>query len=620
MSFGPREVKEGCFRFHPCFGGYEVTILPFFQRNEEERKKETLVVPSSFQGKTVVRIGWDSFSERKTEALKGDIRVKKIVLPDTIQEITEKAFYRFGALEEINLPQGLLAIEEKAFYGCRRLKELSLPSSLLRIGEDAFGYCPFASFTLPRSVIEIQGNPLTGINGLLSLNVEEENPIYFSPKGSNVIFERTKKRVVSGCNNSILPEDTRIIGKDAFFGRKELHHIDLPSSLEEIEEGAFSQSGLSSLILPESVISLGESVFSGCHELKEVEILCPLVKIPAHCFKDCFLSVLKLPSSVKKIEEEAFFDCPQLTEVSLPRNITTIEDSAFGNCPLLTSIDLRLTSLIKIGKRAFSGDALGQSLSFPETLQEIGEGAFSRCKEIEDVSIPKSVSLFGKEAFASCPSLKHLFVEEGNLLYDARDNSNAIFETRSNTLIQGCTGSKIPTSTKRIADCAFLGSDIEEISFPGGLESIGNWAFTNCKKLNEVILPDSITFLGLRVFSDCRSLKTLRLSNSLISLEIGSFDGCESLEEVEIPSSLKVIRADAFANCFSLKTIKIFDTLQVLEEGTLPEEESNKPIGLENIVLSSSDAESAKILPTLQDYRKRHPSIQWITEEKNPRK
>jgi len=52
-------------------------------------------------------------------------------------------------------------------------------------------------------------------------------------------------------------------------------------------------------------------------------------------------------------------------------------------------------------------------------------------------------------------------------------------------------------------------------SIPDGIQYIGNYAFSGCKRLVNIILPDSISFIGDSAFTRCERLKTITLSNKL---------------------------------------------------------------------------------------------------------
>ena len=46
-----------------------------------------------------------------------------------------------SSLEEIYLPEGIEEIPERAFFRCHSLKKVKFPSTLKRIGKEAFAFC-----------------------------------------------------------------------------------------------------------------------------------------------------------------------------------------------------------------------------------------------------------------------------------------------------------------------------------------------------------------------------------------------------------------------------------------------------------------------------------------------
>ena len=73
------------------------------------------------------------------------------------------------------------------------------------------------------------------------------------------------------------------------------------------------------------------------------------------------------------------------------------------------------------------------------------------------------------------------------MVYDSRDNCNAIIEKETNTLIQGCKNTKIPSSVTSIGNDAFYGCNgLTDIEIPASVASIGNEAFGDCSGLKDV--------------------------------------------------------------------------------------------------------------------------------------
>ena len=78
------------------------------------------------------------------------------VIPDGVETIRTKAFYKCYYVDKIEIPNSVKTIEEKAFHRCSALKEINLPDSLVTIGKDAFAYCSeVTSVTIPASVESI---------------------------------------------------------------------------------------------------------------------------------------------------------------------------------------------------------------------------------------------------------------------------------------------------------------------------------------------------------------------------------------------------------------------------------------------------------------------------------
>lgn len=94
-------------------------------------------------------------------------------VPDGVETIRTKAFYKCGNLTKITLPDSVKNIEEKAFFRCGALTELDLPANLEFIGKDAFGYCSaITEINISSAIKQIDEYAFYNCTSLLTVNVD----------------------------------------------------------------------------------------------------------------------------------------------------------------------------------------------------------------------------------------------------------------------------------------------------------------------------------------------------------------------------------------------------------------------------------------------------------------
>ena len=118
-------------------------------------------------------------------------------------------------------------------------------------------------------------------------------------------------------------------------------------------------------------------------------------------------------------------------------------------------------------------------------VTRIANCPFSNCKSLKSITIPNSITSIedgcNSGAFTGCSSLVSIIVQNGNPVYDSRENCNAIIETKSNTLIAGCSTTIIPDNIISIGENAFNGCEsLTSITFPNIVRNIGAGAVSGC--------------------------------------------------------------------------------------------------------------------------------------------
>lgn len=152
--------------------------------------------------------------------------------------------------------------------------------------------------------------------------------------------------------------------------------------------------------------------------------------------------------------------------------------------------------------------------------------------------------------------LTSIIVENGNPIYDSRENCNAIIETKNNKLIAGCSVTKIPNTITSIGEYAFSYYDLmNSMEIPNSVTSIGDYAFKACNSLSSITIPNSVKTIGLEAFRFCHSLTSVVIPNSVSDIGVAAFHNCKSLITLTLGSGLDNIGAYAFYFCNSLSTI-----------------------------------------------------------------
>ncbi len=106
----------------------------------------------------------------------------------------------------------------------------------------------------------------------------------------------------------------------------------------------------------------------------------------------------------------------------------------------------------------------------------------------------------------------------------------------------------LPSDITTIEAGAMAGSQIEEITIPEGVTSIGEYAFYGCHNLKRVFLPQSLLTLGRGAFADCPALIDINIADTHVAtIPEDCLAGAVSLRLLEAPSIQKV-ETRAFAN------------------------------------------------------------------------
>ena len=277
---------------------------------------KSLVIPDS-----VTNIGDYAFWGCKS--------LKSLVIPDSVTSIGDYAFDGCCSLRCVVISDGVTRIGNYAFWGCKSLKSLVIPDSVTHIGNGAFNACSsLKSLVIPASVGNIIGNPFSGWNGELKCL----SPYFIYD--NKVLFDKDKSKIIAfrdrNTTSYVIPDSVSCIEFGAFWNCHSLKRLVLPDSVSSIGDWAFwNCRSLTDIVIPDSVNSIGDRVFSGC----------------------CSLKSLVLPDSVSSIGESAFEDCTSLSSLVIPEGVTSIGDGAFWGCSF--PYDLKKELISRFGDKIF---------------------------------------------------------------------------------------------------------------------------------------------------------------------------------------------------------------------------------------------------------------------------
>ena len=463
-------------------------------------------------------------------------------IPEGVTDISNNAFAQ-SDISSIKFPQSLVHIGQQAFAGCG-LRSIEIPSSVTSIDYGAFESSVLATVKVyNQNPIEISEGVFSGLLGNSTLIVPDgtkekyenaigwkvfpyimeassysaigQRTIHVSPAGSlpdlisadeKPLIEKltltgelngtdfqfiremanseffvygslkhldiSDARIVEGGNPYIYQAD--FISESLCFGGstsagRSLEQIILPKTLKGVAKWAFQGSGLNSIIIPKSVTSIGEDIFYNCGRLSSISVEegNPVYDSRGNCNAIIETATNKLTIGCKN--------------TIIPNNVKIIEASAFNQAGLA-------------------------SVEIPDGVTEIGKKAFENNNSLTTIYIPNSVVSIGSSPLASCQSITSISVSPDNSVYDSRNNCNAIIETATGTLIQGCANTVIPNDITKISYGAFQNQvHLASIEIPASVTEIAGDAFDGCIKLTTVVSHIKKPFIITPWFSNIPS-------------------------------------------------------------------------------------------------------------------
>ena len=362
------------------------------------------------------------------------------------------------------------------------------------------------------------------------------------------------------------------IGEGVFEGNTRIRQVTLPDSVTRLGARAFyGCSSLREMEVPGKVAEIGEETFYGCTRLSQVSLVQngALKEIRKQAFAMSGITSISLPVNLTGLAADAFYADTNLrtVRVAAGNKVFQIKNDALYN----TGGDTLLyypagkgglyevpDQTVTIGDYAFAYTKC-REVVFPETLEVFGKSSFCN-SYVTAAGIPKNVRTFGKDMF------------RGSRLESVAFAADLKAEKLSDDMFSSCWNLKevkIPENISELGEEVFAYSSLKKVEFADGsrVSRIGYSAFTGCQ-IEEFHVPDAVTVIESSTFYFCPNLKVLEFGPDSKCQTIGdyAFAECRQLEKLELPAKMSEIRSRSFWNS-GLKEIRIGKGIATIQAG-----------------------------------------------------
>ncbi|MDE5599939.1 MAG: leucine-rich repeat domain-containing protein, partial [Ureaplasma sp.] len=200
------------------------------------------------------------------------------------------------------------------------------------------------------------------------------------------------------------------------------------------------------------------------------------------------------------------------------------------------------------------------SITLPEKATEISDDVFMNNTNVIsiDMSDTKIISIpdgwVDTGTFSGCTNLETITLPDdlesiGLSAFHGCSKLNNI-KSKQKVTSDGNGNSNISKTT----------TVIEKNGLPSKLKTIAHRAFRYCSSLSQIELPENLTSIGMGAFARS-GLTSITIPNSITSIPQNAFQYCKSLTKVILSSKLTSIGLQAFADCDILAEINIPDSI-----------------------------------------------------------
>lgn len=281
-----------------------------------------------------------------------------------------------------------------------------------------------------------------------------------------------------------------------------------------------------------AVTSIGEYAFFELEKTKKIIVSEGVTKIEDWAISMCpSLESVSLPESLT-IVNDIFEESAAIKEITIGKNVKSISAKTFK--PTAFYRDERnwdkgvlyLNRCLISVKTSYTGN-----LSIKDNILTIAEDAFKDTSNVKKVTFPKSLKYINAFSFYNCKSISAFKVVSENAKFSAANG--VLFNKNKSTLIAYPSGLKVaeyslPKSVKTVSKYAFMNSKLKKIVLDKNLNTIGDCAFFNCKKLKSITIPKSVKKIGYESFGYYESGEEFDVDFLIKGFELKGYQGSEA--------------------------------------------------------------------------------------------
>jgi len=334
------------------------------------------------------------------EAFHG-MKMKSLVLPNSVVEIKDSAFENCGCLRDVYLGNNLKKIGNSAFEWCENLRYMPIPASVRQVGYHALHRTVLVNNSWKWGVLYF-GHILYGYHGDLPKHSYIE-----VREGTTVIADgafNSRSESLTDYNNLegiVLPDGIKRIGDDAFANCKGLTYVSMPKSVEYI--GRYSFDGNVKIVsAPRRRPKKAQTEEAFPKDVAFVE------ETERYTLDE--RGVLTFKDDVTQIKDDEFKGRNDIKKVIIPGTVEFIGERSFSGCESLDGVTLG-EGVRVIWEGAFSGCRNLKKIHIPASMETICSSAFSCCKGLKEAIVPSNAQI-DRYAFSKCDSLKKVIIRD----------------------------------------------------------------------------------------------------------------------------------------------------------------------------------------------------------------